>query len=127
MSCLELVEAIAATGVASTGSDDLVRVEALLADVVERIVEETGQLAEGLRLEVILLVLLLALLGLILQPVQPGVNGALQVLHPLCNLLLNDIKSRREVSCSKRPTCQQKEAGENALFGTKYGLMSYAA
>ncbi len=63
---LELVDTISPV---ATGANDLRGVEARFANVIQRIVEEASQLAEGLGLEVIPLVLLLALLSLILDPV----------------------------------------------------------
>jgi hypothetical protein len=74
--------------------DDLCGVESLLAHVVQRIVEDTRQLAERLGLEVVIFILLLALLGLVLEPVQPVVNGVLQVSMvypwPMSMLMLMD-------------------------------------
>jgi predicted RecB family endonuclease len=99
----------------TAGADDLCGVESLLANVVQRVVEETRQLAERLGLEVVLLVLLLALLGLVLEPVQPVVDGVLQVSQTLGGLLLDDVKTGREVGGSKSSHSQQKQTGENAL------------
>jgi hypothetical protein len=70
-------DSVASTVIAE--ADDLCGVESLLAHVVPRVVEDTRQLAERLDLEVVLLILLLALLGLVLEPVQPVVDGVLQV------------------------------------------------
>ena len=88
---LELLDAVSAV---AAGADDLRGVEALLTDVVERVVEETRQLAERLGLEVVLLVNLLALLHLVLQSVQSGVDGILQVVKTLGCLLLDDVETR---------------------------------
>ena len=88
---LELLDAVSAV---AAGADDLRGVEALLTDVVERVVEETRQLAEGLGLEVVLFVNLLALLHLVLQSVQSGVDGILQIVESLCRLLLDDVETR---------------------------------
>ena len=88
---LELLNSVSAV---AAGADDLRGVEALLTDVVERVVEETRQLAEGLGLEVVLLINLLALLDLIFQSVQSGVNGILQIMKALCRLLLDDVETR---------------------------------
>ncbi len=109
---LELVDSVATV---AAGANDLRGVEALLADVVQRVVEQTGQLAQGFCLEVVLLVLLLALLGLILKPVQPGVDGALKVAHPLGRLLLDDIETSREVGSAKSTKSQQEKTRQDAL------------
>ena len=98
----------------AAGADDLRGVEALLTDVVERVVEETRQLAEGLGLEVVLLVNLLALLHLVLQSVQSGVDGILQIVKTLGRLLLDDVETRREVGCAEGAKSQQKQTGKDA-------------
>jgi predicted RecB family endonuclease len=89
----------------TAGAYDLGGVKAFLANVVQRVVEETRQLTERLGLEVVLLVLLLAFLGFVFEPVQPVVNGILEVLKPLCNLLLNNVKTGREVGSAQSSTC----------------------
>ena len=91
LGCLELLNSVSTV---AAGADDLRGVEALLTDVVERVVEETRQLAEGLGLEVVLLINLLALLDLIFQSVQSVVNGILQIVKALCRLLLDDVETR---------------------------------
>ena len=98
----------------AAGADDLRGVEALLTDVVERVVEETRQLAERLGLEVVLLVNLLALLHLVLQSVQSGVDGILQIVKTLGCLLLNDVETRREVGGAEGAQSQQKQTGKDA-------------
>lgn len=108
---LELLQAVSAV---AAGADDLRGVEALLADVVERVVEETRQLAERLGLEVVLLVNLLALLDLVLESVQSGVDGILQIVQTLCRLLLDDVETRGEVGCAEGAESQQKQTGKDA-------------
>lgn len=108
---LELLEAVSTV---AAGADDLRGVEALLTDVVERVVEETRQLAEGLGLEVVLLVNLLALLHLVLQSVQSGVDGILQIVKTLSCLLLDDVETRREVGGAEGAKSQQKQTGKDA-------------
>ena len=111
---LELLDAVSTVTAMTTISrvaNDLRGIKPFLANVVERVVEQARQLAEGLGLEVVLLVSLLTLFHFVLQSIQSLVNGIFQVVESLSNLLLDDIQPRREVCRCERPACQQEEAG----------------
>lgn len=109
---LELLDAISTV---AGMADDLLRVEPFLANVVKRVVEQAGQLAEGLGLEVGFLVSLLTLFHFILQSIESPVNRILQVVESLRYLLLDDVQPCRKVCGRQCPACQQEEAGEDAL------------
>ena len=113
---LELLYTISTMASTIAGmADDLIRVKSFLANVVQGVVEQTRQFAEGLGLEVVLLVSLLALFHFILQSIQSLINRILQVVESLRYLLLDDVQPCREVSGRQCSACQQEEAGEDAL------------
>ena len=66
----------------TSGSDDLTAIKALVADLVSRVVEEIGKLAEHLGLEVELLLLL-----------APVVDGRLQMFQSVIYVVVECLKS----------------------------------
>ena len=108
---LDAVSSVTAVAAVSRVADDLRRIKPFLANVVERVVEQARQLAEGLGLEVVLLVSLLTLFHFVLQSIQSLVNRILQVVESLGDLLLDDIQPCREVCSRKCPASQQEKAG----------------
>ena len=101
--------------VSTAGSNDLSGVEALTANVVGRVVEEGGELAEGLGLEVKLLVFLLGLVVLLLEPVETLLNGPLELVETLLVVVVEGVETGREVGSSEEAETAKENAGEDAL------------
>jgi len=105
------------TTVGASGSYDGASIKALVADLVGRVVEEVGKLAEHLGLEVQLLLLLAPVVNGVLQMFQSVVHIVVKVLKSVERLVVALVNDMPEVRHAKR--AETAEDGRGVEVGNE--------